>query len=316
MDTEGTVYQINCFNAGEADSGKRLDVFLSGENPELSRSHIQKLVAGGMVEVNGAPSRPSYKIRSGDAVLLRVPPPVELVVEPEPIPLDIRYEDSDLVVVNKPRGMVVHPAEGNYTGTLVNALLHHCRDLSGINGVMRPGIVHRLDKDTSGLLMVAKNDAAHLDLARQISERKVEKRYLALVHGSLKHNRGTVDAPIGRHPKDRQRMAVEPRNGKQAVTHYQVISRHGNYIYLDLRLETGRTHQIRVHLAYIGCPVVGDPKYGPDKKNPFGLEGQFLHAALLAFIHPRSQEKMIFEAPLPEELQRVLSGIISGQASI
>jgi len=309
METD-TVYQIICFNAEEVDTGQRLDVFLSGESPGLSRSHIQKLVAGGMVEVNGVPARPSYKVRTGDVVVLKVPPPVELVVEPEPIPLDILYQDVDLVVVNKPRGMVVHPAEGNYTGTLVNALLHHCRDLSGINGILRPGIVHRLDKDTSGLLMVAKNDAAHLDLARQISERTVEKRYLALVHGSMKHNRGTVDAPIGRHPKDRQRMAVEPRNGKPAVTHYQVLSRHGNYTYLDLKLETGRTHQIRVHLAYIGCPVVGDHKYGPDK-NAFGLEGQFLHAALLAFTHPCSHEKMIFEAPLPEELQRVLNRLTS-----
>ncbi|MFZ5649474.1 MAG: RluA family pseudouridine synthase [Bacillota bacterium] len=308
METTATTLQIYCFNAGEADSGQRLDVYLAGENPRMSRSHIQKLISEGMVDVNGMPARTNYRLRMGDAVVLRIPPPVELVVEPEPIPLDIYYEDPDVVVVNKPRGMVVHPAEGNYTGTMVNALMYHCQDLSGINGVMRPGIVHRLDKDTSGLLMVAKNDFAHMELARQLSERRVERRYLALVHGAMKYDRGKVDAPIGRHPRDRQRMAVEPRNGKPAVTHYSVIGRYGGFTYLELRLETGRTHQIRVHMAYLGYPVVGDPRYGP-AKNPFGLEGQFLHAALLGFVHPRSGEKKVFQAPLPEELQKVLDKI-------
>jgi len=299
------VYRIHCFEAGGDDSGQRLDVFLAGENPDLSRSHIQKLVAGGLVEVNGLQARAGYRVKGGDLVVLRVPPPVELVVAPEPIPLDIYFEDADMVVVNKPRGMVVHPAEGNYSGTLVNALMHHCRDLSGINGVIRPGIVHRLDKDTSGLLMVAKNDAAHLDLARQLSERKVDRRYLALAHGVVKNDRGTVDAPIGRHPRDRQRMAVTPGGGKPAVTHYRVLERHRDLTYLELKLETGRTHQIRVHMAWLGHPVVGDPKYGP-AKNRFGLEGQFLHAGALGFVHPRSGERMAFEAPLPPDLQRVM----------
>ncbi|MFZ5632844.1 MAG: RluA family pseudouridine synthase [Bacillota bacterium] len=305
MGVAGTVYQIHCCDVGEADSGRRLDVFLSGENPELSRSHIQKLIDGGMVEVNGLPAKASHRVKPGDSVILRVPPPVEPVVEPEPIPLDIYYEDADVVVVNKPRGMVVHPAEGNYSGTLVNALLNRCRDLSGINGVMRPGIVHRLDKDTSGLLMVAKNDFAHLELARQLSARTVERRYLAMAHGVLKSDRGVVDAPIGRHPRDRQKMAVVARNGKPAVTHYRVLESYRDLSYLELRLETGRTHQIRVHMAYLGHPLLGDLKYGPGR-NRFGLEGQFLHAGLLGFVHPRSGEKMAFEAPLPGDLQGIL----------
>ena len=304
------MYQIHCFDAVAQDQGQRLDIFLSAENPELSRSHIQKLVDEGLVEVNGKPVRSSYRIRSGDHVIIRVRPPVELVVQPEPIPLDIYFEDADVVVVNKPRGMVVHPAEGNYNGTLVNALLHHCKDLSGINGVIRPGIVHRLDKDTSGLLMVAKNDRAHVELARQLSERSVERCYFALVHGTVKNDRGSVDAPIGRHPKDRQRMAVTPGKGKSAVTHYFVQERYlkRNLTYLKLQLETGRTHQIRVHMAWLGYPLVGDEKYGPSK-NVFDLEGQFLHAGILGFVHPRSGETMTFEAPLPEELQIILNKI-------
>ncbi len=299
------MYRIYCFDAGEGDAGRRLDVYLAGENTELSRSHIQKLVAGGLVEVNGLPARAGYRIKPGDSLVMRVPPPAELPAGPEPIPLEICYEDADVLVVNKPRGMVVHPAGGNYSGTLVNALLHHCRDLSGINGVMRPGIVHRLDKDTSGLLVVAKNDSSHLDLARQLSERKVDRRYLALVHGTVKNRLGVVDAPIGRHPRDRQRMAVPAAGGKPAVTRYRVLDcRHG-MTYLELRLETGRTHQIRVHMAWLGHPVVGDAKYGPEN-NPFGLEGQFLHAGMLGFTHPRTGEKLVFEVSLPPELQRIL----------
>jgi 23S rRNA pseudouridine1911/1915/1917 synthase len=300
------MFQIHCFEIDEDSSGQRLDSFLAGEAPGLSRSHVQKLVALSLVEVNGSPEKASYRLKQGDAVVLRVPPPVELVVEAEPLPLDIYYEDSDLVVVNKARGMVVHPAEGNYSGTLVNALLHHCRDLSGINGVLRPGIVHRLDKDTSGLLMVAKNDTAHLELARQLSERKVDRIYLSLVHGSIKNERGSISAPIGRHPVDRQKMAVEPRHGKPAVTHYTVLNRFGDCTYISLKLETGRTHQIRVHMAHLGHPVVGDPKYGPAKSR-FGLEGQFLHAARLGFTHPRSSRWLSFEAPLPGVLREVLS---------
>ncbi|MCL5056425.1 MAG: RluA family pseudouridine synthase [Actinobacteria bacterium] len=300
------MFQIHCFDIDQTGSGQRLDAYLAGEAPGLSRSHIQKLVAGGMVAVNGRPEKASYRLRQGDSVVLRIPPPVELVVDPEPIPLDIYFEDSDMVVVNKPRGMVVHPAEGNHNGTMVNALLHHCRDLSGINGVMRPGIVHRLDKDTSGLLMVAKNDAAHLDLARQLSERKVDRIYLSLVHGIIKNDRGTISAPIGRHPKDRQKMAVEHRLGKPAVTHYTVLDHFRDCTYISLKLETGRTHQIRVHMSHLGYPVIGDPKYGP-AKNRFGLEGQFLHAAKLGFAHPRGSERLSFEAPLPDILRKVLN---------
>jgi 23S rRNA pseudouridine1911/1915/1917 synthase len=308
MKEAGAGHGIYCYNVAAGDAGRRLDVFLAAETPELSRSHIQKLIAEGMAEVNGTPARSSYRLKPADSVVLRVPPPLEPVVEPEPIPLDIYFEDACVVVVNKPRGMVVHPAEGNRSGTMVNALLYHCRDLSGIGGFIRPGIVHRLDKDTSGLLMAAKNDFAHLELARQLSERKVERRYLALAHGIFKNDRGVVDAPIGRHPRDRQKMAVTPESGKPAVTHYNVLGRHGNFTYLELKLETGRTHQIRVHMSFLGHPLVGDVKYGP-ARNIFGLEGQFLHAAALGFTHPRSGERMSFEAPLPGELQVVLDGI-------
>lgn len=294
-------HEVDDFNAG-----KRLDVYLAYENPSLSRSRIQDLIAGGMVMVNGALSRSSYRLRSGDEVMLSVPLPEELRVEPEPVPLDIYYEDSDLVVVNKPRGMVVHPAAGNYSGTLVNALVHHCRDLSGINGVLRPGIVHRLDKDTSGLLVVAKNDASHLGLARQLKDRRVVRRYLALAHGSLTEVKGIIDAPVGRHPRDRQRMAVVAGGGRLAVTHYCVLQKFSKCTLLKVRLETGRTHQIRVHLSYLGHPLVGDTKYAP-ARNHFGLEGQFLHAAVLGFHHPRSGEYLEFSAPLPGELADFLA---------
>ncbi|MCL6635211.1 MAG: RluA family pseudouridine synthase [Peptococcaceae bacterium] len=287
-------------------AGKRLDVFLAGEVEDLTRSRVQKLIEEGMASVNGGPARASYRLRPGDLVILRVPEPEGLEVKAEPIPLDIYYEDADVIVVNKPRGMVVHPAAGNYSGTLVNALLYHCRDLSGINGVTRPGIVHRLDKDTSGLIMVAKNDAAHLSLARQLRERLVDRRYLALVHGRVGEQAGVVDAPIGRHPRDRQKMAVVQKNGKRAVTNYRVLRRFIDYTYLELKLETGRTHQIRVHMAYIGHPVVGDPRYGPARPH-FGLDGQFLHAAVLGFMHPRTGGHLEFAAPLPEVLQEILN---------
>ncbi|GBF32976.1 ribosomal large subunit pseudouridine synthase D [Desulfocucumis palustris] len=297
---------VNSYHVEPGGAGVRLDVFLAGENPDLSRSHVQKLLEDGQVTVNGGPARASYRVKTGDVIMLTVPPPVEMKVEPEPIPLDIYYEDEDVLVVNKPRGMVVHPAEGNYSGTLVNAVLYHCRDLSGINGVLRPGIVHRLDKDTSGLLMVAKNDVSHVELASQLKDRQVVRRYLALAHGVVKAERGVVDAPIGRDPGDRQRMAVVFRNGKPAVTHYRVKKKYQNHTYMELRLETGRTHQIRVHLSYIGHPVVGDPKYGPARPH-FGLDGQFLHAAVLGFKHPRSGQFIQFESPLPGVLAAVLA---------
>ncbi|SHI52075.1 RluA family pseudouridine synthase [Desulfofundulus thermosubterraneus] len=298
--------KISYHRVGEENAGERLDVFLAKENPDLSRSHIQRLIAEQQVTVNGEPARSSYRVKPGDEVVLKIPLPRELEVVPENIPLDIYYEDADVVVVNKPRGMVVHPAEGNYSGTLVNALLFHCRDLSGVNGIMRPGIVHRLDKDTSGLIMVAKNDFAHLELARQLKDRRVTRRYTALAHGNFKEDRGTVDAPIGRHSRDRQRMAVVGRGGRHAVTHYEVRERFGQYTLLELKLETGRTHQIRVHMAYLGHPLVGDLKYGPARPH-FGLQGQFLHAATLGFHHPRWGEYLEFTAPLPGELVDILA---------
>lgn len=295
------------FEVDTISAGKRLDIYLSGAaGGELSRSFIQKLIADGMVRVNGeTTARASYKVKAGDLIAMQIPCMDLPAAAPEPINLDIYYEDQDVIVVNKPRGMVVHPAAGNYSGTLVNALLYHCRDLSGINGVMRPGIVHRLDKDTSGLIMAAKNDQAHSGLAGQLKNRQVKRRYLALVHGRLKEGSGVIDAPIGRDPTNRKRMAVADKNAKQAVTYYRVLERYPGYTYLRLRLETGRTHQIRVHLAYIGHPVVGDPKYGPARPH-FSLEGQFLHAAVLGFKHPRTGEYLEFEAPLPGDLQEVL----------
>ncbi|MDI6906224.1 MAG: RluA family pseudouridine synthase [Thermoanaerobacterales bacterium] len=296
---------LSRLEADEEDSGLRLDVFLANEHSDLTRSRIQHLIRENRATVNGVPARQAYRLRAGDIVALEIPEPEAPSIRPEPIPLDIYYEDGDVIVVNKPRGMVVHPAVGNYRGTLVNALLYHCRDLSGINGVLRPGIVHRLDKDTSGLLMVAKNDGAHLALAAQLKARAVTREYIGLAHGRLTVEEGTIAAPIGRHPRDRQRMAVVPRNGRPAVTHYRVMGRYGAYTLLRLRLETGRTHQIRVHLAHIGHPLVADLKYGHARAE-LGLSGQFLHAGRLGFIHPSSGNYLEFEAPLPGELQSVL----------
>lgn len=290
------------------ESGARLDVFVAGAGPGLSRSYAQKLIGEGLVRVNGGEAKSNYRLREGDEVSVTVPPPVEPEVLPEPIPLEVFYEDGDLIVINKPRGMVVHPAEGNYTGTLVNALLHHCRDLSGINGVLRPGIVHRIDKETSGLLMAAKNDFIHEGLAYQLKEHTVTRGYVALAHGTFACDHGVVDAPIGRDPADRQKMAVNYRNGKNAVTHYRVLDRRNNYTLLELRLETGRTHQIRVHMSYIGHPLVGDTRYGPARPH-FGLDGQFLHAYLLGFIHPGTGAYLEFTAPLPGVLQEILSSL-------
>lgn len=299
--------EYSSFGVDVLNAGKRLDVFLAGAaGGELSRSSIQKLIADGRALVNGSTARAGYKVKAGDLVALHIPALELPAVNPEPIDLDIYYEDRDIIVVNKPRGMVVHPAAGNYSGTLVNALLHHCRDLSGINGVLRPGIVHRLDKDTSGLIMAAKNDQAHSGLAGQLKNRQVKRRYLALAHGRIREESGVIDAPIGRDPRNRQKMAVRDRNAKEAVTHYRVLERFKDYTYLQLRLETGRTHQIRVHLAYIGHPVVGDPKYGPARPH-FGLEGQFLHATVLGFKHPCTGLYLEFAAPLPGELQEILA---------
>lgn len=296
----------NVFIIEENEAGLRLDVFIVRKLPGLSRSQVQRLIEDEMVLVNENTAKANMKIKMGDEISCTIPKPEPLAIEPEDIPLDIIYEDSDLIVVNKPQGMVVHPANGNYHGTMVNALLFHCRDLSGINGVLRPGIVHRIDKDTSGLLVVAKNDMAHLHLANQLKEHTMERKYLALVHGVVTEPGGLIDAPIGRDTRDRQKMAVALKNSKDAVTQYCVLERYVNYTLVECKLETGRTHQIRVHMAYIKHPVVGDPKYGP-KKAHLGLTGQALHAQTLGFIHPRTEEKMMFSVKPPKKYQEVLS---------
>ena len=291
------------------DSGQRIDVYLSAKQEGISRSHIQKLLKSGLVEVNGEPCRSNYKVRENDRIRLEIPEPETPEIRPENIPLKILYEDEDLLVVDKPKGMVVHPSAGHYEGTLVNAVLYHCKDgLSGINGVLRPGIVHRIDMDTTGALLVCKNDLAHQDLAEQLKNHTIKRRYRAIVCGNLKEDSGVIDEPIGRHPVDRKKMAVNYRNGKEAVTHYRVLERFGRYTYIECRLETGRTHQIRVHMSHIGHPLLGDDVYGSGR-NSFSLQGQTLHAMILGFVHPRTGEYMEFEAPLPEyfaELLRIL----------
>lgn len=290
---------VNLTVDGE-NSDLRLDKYLVSQLEDFTRSAVSKLIEGGQVKVNEKTASKNYKCKAGDRVEIEIPDPVELDVTAENIPLDIVYEDSDLLVVNKPKGMVVHPAAGNYSGTLVNALLYHCKDrLSGINGVIRPGIVHRIDKDTSGLLIVAKNDTAHLDLAQQIKEHSFHRAYQAVAYGNFKEDNGTVNQPIGRHPKDRKKMAVTYKNSKNAVTHYEVISRYEKFTHIRCVLETGRTHQIRVHMAYIGHPLAGDEVYGT-KKVITQLNGQCLHAGELGFVHPRTKEYMEFTAPLPE----------------
>lgn len=290
--------------AADEAAGSRIDKYISDNIAELTRSAVQGLLSKESVLVNGKSVSKNYKLRSGDEVTVEIPEPEPMDAVPEDIPLEIVYEDSDLLVVNKPKGMVVHPAHGNYTGTLVNALLHHCGDsLSGINGVIRPGIVHRIDKNTSGLLIVAKNDAAHLQLAEQIKAHSFTREYEAVAVGVFKEPSGTVDAPIGRHKTDRKKMCVTQENSRNAVTHYEVLKQYGGYAHVRLRLETGRTHQIRVHLAYIGHPVLGDDVYGKPYK---GLEGQCLHARKIGFIHPSTGEYMEFSSELPEYFQAVL----------
>jgi len=286
----------------------RLDVFAAKMLPDLSRTQAQKLIAEGAVTVDGRTLKANYKLSAGERVDCRIPSAKPLEVAAEPIDLDIVYEDNDLLVVNKPQGMVVHPANGNYTGTLVNALLHHCRDLSGINGVLRPGIVHRIDKDTSGLLVVTKNDSAHRSLARQIKEHTVKRLYAALVHGIIDEPAGLIEAPIGRDLHDRQKMAVVAKNSKEAITEYRVLERLRDYTLVECRLKTGRTHQIRVHMAYIRHPVAGDPKYGP-RKPPLGLTGQALHAQVLGFFHPQTRKWLEFAAELPPYFSKVLAGL-------
>ena len=287
----------------EEARGRRLDVFLADREKELSRSHIQKLIEGGAVLVNGRAVKANDKLRTGDSVEIHVPEVQEWKILPEAIPLDVLYEDEDIIVINKARGMVVHPAAGVSSGTLVNALLYHCKDLSGINGVIRPGIVHRLDKDTSGVMVAAKNDAAHVDLAEQIRLKTAHRIYQALVLGTIAEEKGVIRAPIGRHPTERKKMAVVP-NGKEATTHFRVLERFSSYTFVECRLQTGRTHQIRVHMAYIGHPLLGDPKYG--KKSPFAIEGQALHSAELMLTHPRTKERLRFAAAMPADMEEIL----------
>ena len=288
-------------------SGVRLDKFIADSGIELSRSAAVSLIDSGSVTVNGKAENKKYKLAIGDEVIVRIPEPVPYEAKAEDIPLDVVYEDSDLLVVNKPKGMVVHPAAGNYEGTLVNALLFHCGDsLSGINGVLRPGIVHRIDKDTSGLLIVAKNDYAHKLLAEQIKEHSFTREYEAVVFGNLKDESGTVDAPIGRHPVDRKKMCITQKNSKNAVTHYRVLERLKGYTYIQCKLETGRTHQIRVHMASLGHPVAGDLVYGvKNERVPF--TGQCLHARKIGFVHPVTKTYMEFTSPLPAYFEQFLT---------
>lgn len=287
--------------------GERLDLVLGQQLSGLSRSAAQKLMDNGLVTCGGRAVKKNMRVRAGDLISVSLPEPEPAEARPEDIPLDIVWEDSDIIVVNKPRGMVVHPAPGHTGGTLVNALLYHCgAELSGIGGVIRPGIVHRIDKDTSGLLVAAKNDAAHASLSAQLADRSLSRIYQAVVCGRLRDDEGTVDAPIGRHPTDRKRMTVTDRNGRPAVTHYRVLARYSGYTHVECRLETGRTHQIRVHMAYIGHPLLGDTVYGR-KKPEKGLDGQCLHAAQLKLIHPSTGEPMSFSAPLPDWFTDALS---------
>lgn len=290
----------------EETAGDRIDKFLAEQYENLSRSFLQKLLKSGEVMVGGRPVKASYKVAEGDLISFEVPEAVEPEIVPEDIPLDILYEDHDVILVNKPKGMVVHPAAGHYTGTLVNALMFHCKeDLSGINGVLRPGIVHRIDMDTTGVIIACKNDLAHNSIAAQLKEHSITRRYQAIVHGALKDDEGVIDEPIGRSPKDRKKMAVNYNNGKPAVTHYKVLTRFKDFTHIECRLETGRTHQIRVHMASIGHPLLGDAVYGP-AKCPYKLQGQTLHAGILGFVHPRTGEYMEFSAPLPEYFEELL----------
>lgn len=300
------------FQITEEMEDERIDKCVSLLIDSLSRSFLQKLIKEERVQVNGRPVKGSYRVKADDEVAFELPESVEPDIAPENIPLDILYEDEDVIVVNKPKGMVVHPAAGHYSGTLVNALMYHCGgQLSGINGVMRPGIVHRIDMDTTGSLIVCKNDKAHACLAAQLKEHSINRRYRAVCYGVLKEDEGTVDKPIGRHPQDRKKMAVNEKNGKRAVTHYRVLKRFAQYTYIECVLETGRTHQIRVHMTSIGHPLLGDEFYASGRKCPFQLKGQTLHAQTIGFVHPRTKEYMEIEAPLPDYFQELLEKLDS-----
>lgn len=285
---------------------ERIDKFLSAMFPDQSRSYLQKIIKEGSVQVNGKPVKASFRMDDQDEVVIDLPKLKEPEIPAEDIPLDILYEDSDLLFVNKPKGMVVHPSAGHYTGTLVNAVMFHCKDqLSGINGVLRPGIVHRIDKDTTGVLVVCKNDLAHNDVAQQLRVHSATRKYRAIVQGVIREDEGVVDAPIGRHPIERKKMAINEKNGKRAVTHYRVLQRFSNHTYIECQLETGRTHQIRVHMASLHHPLLGDTVYGSEK-NPYHLEGQTLHAMVLGLVHPVSKVYVEAEAPLPEYFEQLL----------
>lgn len=300
----------NKFIVDENNAGERVDKYLSELLENQTRSYIQKLIKEDKVLANDKIVKANYKITIGDVIEITIPDAVILDIKPQNIPLDILFEDEDILIVNKPKNMVVHPSAGHYDSTLVNALMYHCKDqLSGINGILRPGIVHRIDMDTTGVLVVCKNDTAHLSLTEQLKVHSITRKYRAIVHGNVKEDDGVIHAPIGRHPTDRKRMAINPKNGKDAITHYKVLERFGNYTYIECQLETGRTHQIRVHMASIHHPILGDSIYGPAKAG-FRLQGQTLHAMVLGFLHPRTNQYVEFEAPLPayfEDLLKQLS---------
>lgn len=309
--TDRNTEEIEKVVVAEADAGQRADIYLAAQLG-VSRSNMQKLLDEGRVSRGMKVLKANYKVRSGEELTIAIPEPEPLEVQPEDIPLDIIFEDEDVVVVNKPRGMVVHPAPGNYTGTLVNALLYHCKNLSGINSVIRPGIVHRLDKDTSGIMIVAKNDAAHISLSEQIQTKSAHRSYFAIVRGNIKTDSGTVATQIARDKNDRKKMTVVKEGGRDAVTDYEVLERFGRFSVVRCQLRTGRTHQIRVHMEYLGYPLVGDPKYSP-MKVPFAINGQALHSQELEFTHPRTGERLRFEAPLPEDMQKIITRLRNGQ---
>lgn len=290
---------------------ERLDVFLTRMRPDFSRAHIQRLIAEGCVLVGGVLRKGNFRLKPEDEVSLEVPDAKNVEILPENIPLDILYEDNDIIVINKARGMVVHPAAGISSGTLVNALLYHCRDLSGINGEIRPGIVHRLDKDTSGVMVAAKNDKAHISIAKQIQDKTAHRTYISIVWNNIKEEAGIIRGDIGRHPTDRKKMAIVQDNGKPAVTHFKVLERFGDCTLVECRLETGRTHQIRVHMTHIGHPLVGDPKYGAARhgkiKGNFAIQGQALHSVSLELTHPTTGERMKFTSPVPDDMEKILN---------
>lgn len=308
---DGIEAGLETVTAETEDAGTRADVFLAAKLG-VSRSNMQKLLEDGRVKRGEKIIKANYKVRAGEMFVVNIPEPEPIEAVPENIPLDIIYEDDDVVVLNKARGMVVHPAPGNYTGTLVNALLYHCSNLSGINSAIRPGIVHRLDKDTSGIMIVAKNDAAHISLSQQIQSKTAVRTYLAVVRGNIKTDSGTIETQIARDKTDRKKMSVVKEGGRDAITDYEVLERFGKYTLVRCKLRTGRTHQIRVHMEYLGYPLVGDPKYSP-MKTPFGIKGQALHSHTLEFTHPRTGERMKFEAPLPEDMHKIITRLHNGQ---